>query len=310
MKKTKVRLWGALYQGTILIAFLLITKLCVAGSSYLMLDAQRSDYIQGMNGESVSLIVGHYAADIRLMPEANPIVLGVGNAKLFFTSLFRQYDNIRYTREKTRLLEMEGYIAEIGVYRFEAKNGEGIERKVEGSYVNLWQIDGVRYRLIADIWNFDHGIDFKHEMQFNQVPSVVTALQGHVPINTPMALELAAYGALSDLTIPLRDGHVIGQFYADDAMILSNYRAPIIGGEAIRAHWLEYAKKLASFETLQSRSDKIIPAGEYVIQFASHIAAWRSETATGVSTGKHLRIWKRQTHGGIRTLVLISAYDG
>jgi ketosteroid isomerase-like protein len=173
----------------------------------------------------------------------------------------------------------------------------------------LWDTTNNRAALLTDIWNYDHAIDFKEELIFAEIPSTVTALEAHLPINTPVLFELAAYGALSDITVPLRDDKVLVQFYAHDAKIMSNYRPIIEGMNAIKDYWSEHAKALASFEKLQSRTDKVEQAGGFTLHYGSHIANWRSDEYSGVSTGKHLRIWRREPDGILKTYVLISAYD-
>lgn len=272
-------------------------------------DVKRAAYSKGMMTEDSQLLAQYYADDIRLMPEANPTILGKTNAQLFFAALFVRFDVTAYQRVQTDVVIMDDHRAEIGNFELKMTNSQGKEYDINGKYMMIWRLDASEFKLTADIWNFDGWIDHHGELTFRNVPSTVLALEQHLPINTPILFELAAYGVLADHTVPMRDASVLTQFYSDDAIVLPNNRSMIRGLQAIRDYWDVHVNELPGFEKLQSRTNKVEVLGQYVLQYSSHIASWRSGENSGVSTGKHIRIWQRVPQGGLKTRVLISAYD-
>jgi hypothetical protein len=63
------------------------------------------------------------------------------------------------------------------------------------------------------------------------------------------------------------------------------------------------------FEKLDVRNDRIDDLGNYVIEYASHIAIIRSGDFSGVSTGKDLAIWRREPNGALKIFRHITMYD-
>lgn len=271
---------------------------------------QRSDYINGMLTENAQLIIKHYDESAELVLQANPTITGVTNAKFYFEALFREFEVEAYERTVSDILDMGPKKAETGNYSLRIKNPEGVVRTLTGSYLTIWKApDNNVPKLELDFWNFDHHIDFSNELQFKSVPSTITAFEAHLPITSPASMELAAYGALINETVLVRDGAVLSQFYTHDGVILRNSNPPIIGIENIEKYWLKHAREIASFEGLQQRTVKLEELGKYIIEHSAHIAIWRSGEHSGVNTGKHIRIWVRQPDGRIKTRILASAYD-
>lgn len=67
-----------------------------------------------------------------------------------------------------------------------------------GKYMNLWERSDARaIKQIADIWNYNHHIDFVDELKLMPVPGRVIAHKSHLPFDTPATFELAAYRALA-----------------------------------------------------------------------------------------------------------------
>lgn len=298
---------------SILIYLWLLTTAHVTSASSDIMNKHFQDQIDGyekaIRQEKLKQVAQYFADDIRLMPEANPTILGKTHATHFFDQLFSTFQILDYKRTLVDTLDISNHKVVLGNYFLAIRNAEGKRYNIHGKYLNLWRNEKNAFELITDVWNFDQWFDHDGQLSFKKVPSTITALEAHLPVDTPLRFDLAAYHALSDLTIPLRDAPVIAQFYAQDALVLANFKPLIKGSEAINTYWKAHIKELAGFEKLQSRTDKILDFDDYVIEYASHIANWRNGINSGVNTGKHFRIWKRMPHGGLRVYVLISAYD-
>jgi ketosteroid isomerase-like protein len=310
MKILYMKYW--LIVSVCFVLFLLGPNTCadVSPSISDLLDKQRSNYIKAMQTQNSRLMSQYYASDVRLMPEANPTIMQKENALIYFNAFFQRFDIKRYNREKIEVLDMGRFISEMGQFELEMTNSHNSPRLLKGHYMNLFekQQDG-QLLLSADIWNYSHGIDFRDELTFAVVPSKRMALEAHVPVKSATEFELAAYMVLMDDIIPRRNGDIWAQFFSDEAINISQYH-PLVSG---RAQLDDYVKKhvmeIPSLEKLQNRSDRIEDLGKYVIQFGTGIAFWQSGDNSGVSTAKHLRIWRREAQGGLKIYRSIGAYD-
>lgn len=296
------------------IQFFLVLTLFIAttANAFAELTSEQitTDYVNGIRNENVDLITKHYTDSTRLMIQANPSIVGQTNAKAYFSALFNEFEISKYTRRMTEVVDMGSHQAEVGNYFMSMKNSKGEQRELVGSYLLLRQVSKSGQNIImADVWNFNQEIGFSDELSFENVPSVVTALEAHLPINSPVSFELAAYSTLMSESVTLRDPKVLSQFYSENATILPNSKPPINGINNIQTYWDKHINEIVSLEGLLNRTVKIEDLGKFIIQYSAHIAAWRSGQYSGVSTGKHLRIWERQADGRIKTRILISAYD-
>jgi ketosteroid isomerase-like protein len=146
-------------------------------------------------------------------------------------------------------------------------------------------------------------------MRFATVPSVRAAFEPNVPVKGGLSFELAALHALSEVAISEHDGAIWSQFFADDAVLLSNQGTMTEGKVAIAAYLAAHAKELPIFEKLDIRNDRIDPAGRYIIEYASHVANWRNGDSSGVNTGKNISIWRREPDGSLKMFCQIGMYD-
>lgn len=271
---------------------------------------KRQAHVNAIKNENLKQALRHYASDVRLMPEANLTILGKSNAEAYFTQFFKRFDIKNYSSDTITTIEMQGYVLDIGNFNLEITNSTGNLRTLAGNYADLWQLDHKgKLSLIASIWTYTHWPDFKEELQFPLQGAVNTSFGQQVPLNNSASLELEAYNLLNTAAVLQRDASTLSNMYSDDGIIIPNYNETIIGRENIYNYWAKHAAELPMFEKLDNSSDKIIDLGEHVIQFASHLAIYRTDSYSGVSTGKHLRIWERGNDGRLKITFSISAYD-
>lgn len=271
---------------------------------------KRLSYINALLQQDTQGITKLFNENGELLVQANPTFKQPTNIAAYFTSLFERFVPLAYTREPFYWLDMADKTAELGHYHLQLRNTKSTVHSIKGSYMTIWN-NGLSETpsIDTELWNFDHNVDFVEELKFKNVPSVVTAFEPHLPINSAENIELAAYSALIKDAVLLRDNVILTQLYAPDGIILRNSNSPILGFEDIDAYWQKHAQEIASMEGLQQRTTKIEELGNFLIQHSSHIAVWRSGEYSGVNTGKHIRIWERQQDGRIKVRVLASAYD-
>lgn len=302
---------------TLFIACVLMSAntLCSASSSLdtqtlSKLEQARTNYIKGVMRENTSTLLMHHALSVRIMPEANPTIFGKANAELYFKALFKRFDVKGYNKSPMNFIDMGTKVAEIGAFDLEMQTKGGEERKLSGHYVNLWQRnDSGNWEIHTDVWNFNHWPAFKEELVFAGIPSVVTAMQAKVPIDSPQSFEIAAYEAINQHGVRIGDPDIVSFKFNDSAHYFPNFQPALIGKPAIAEWWKQHMKELPLLDAVHNRSDAIETLGRYTIQHSSHIVAWRSGEHSGGSTGKHLKIWERQDDGILRAILFIAAYD-
>ncbi len=135
------------------------------------------------------------------------------------------------------------------------------------------------------------------------------AYQAHVPVNSTISFELAALNQLMETSFTQHDARLHAQFYADDSMFIYSYNPIYEGREALDAFFAQHMKEMPVFEKLDNRTDRIEHLGTYIIEYASHIANWRNNESSGVSTGKNVRIWRRAPDHSLKIYRQMAMYD-
>jgi hypothetical protein len=113
-----------------------------------------------------------------------------------------------------------------------------------------------------------------------------------------------------EATIMQHDAKIWSQFYSDDGMFLYS-RHPVYKGRKALDEFLEKHVKedMPIFEKLDIRNDQIDDLGDYVIEYASHIANWRKGEYSGINTGKDIRIWRRGVDCSLKIFRAMGMYD-
>jgi ketosteroid isomerase-like protein len=275
------------------------------------LDRFRADYVKSVLEGRPELSSPYYAERVRLMPEFQKTILGKANATAYDLAFAARFAVHEFRRDVVEIVELGSRLMESGTFHLKMsvkKSGE--PRELTGKYLDIWeQTEGGTPLLVTSAWNHDRAIDFSDELRFSEVPSVQMALQARLPVHDRISFELAAFNRLLESAIIQHDGGLWSQFYADDVVMLANYSARHVGKKAVDAYIADHVKELPVFEKLDIRNDRIEQSGQYVIEYASHVANWRNGDSSGVSTGKNIRIWRREADGALRIIRQIGMYD-
>jgi ketosteroid isomerase-like protein len=272
------------------------------------LDRFEAAYKQIMSEDRAERILPFYSDKVRVMPEYHGTLFGATNARLYFNAFFERFDVEGYERGRLKAFDLGARIVDVG--RFKMKLASGTDtHELTGKYAEVWRNTSGQLSLLAQTWNYDSYPAIANELRFANVPSVRTAFEPHVPVKDALSFELAALNKLQEAAIKEKDANVWAQFYANDALLLMNHGLAYDGRSAIDKYLNDHAAEMPVFEKLDIRHDEIDPIGTHVIDYASHIAVWRSGESSGVNTGKNIRIWRREPHGGLKVIVQIGTYD-
>ena len=270
----------------------------------------RNDYCQSLKNKVTAGLDQYLSENIRLMPEFQKTIVGRNNVIAYWVNFVARFDIEISTRAETEILDLGDRIFETGVSVLKMKlRNSGKVRELKGKYIDLWEKTDDRIQLITSAWNYDHAIDFHNELRFIDVPCVNVALEPHVPVKDPVSFELAALNRLMESVITQHDAAIWSQFYSDDGSFLYTGTLPVQGRKAIDEFFVQHAKDLPVFEKLDIRNDRIDELGEYIIEYASHIAIWRRNEYSGMNLGKDLRVWRREPNGSLKIFRHIGMYD-
>lgn len=279
--------------------------------NYTFLENFNRDYEKAMLESNPDLLTKYWAEDIRLMPEFQKTVMGKTNAEKYQDAFIDRFDILEYSRKKLETLDLNSRIVEFGTFTMTLKLKEnGSKYSIQGNYGNIWKVtDDNDPRLITEAWLYSKKVDCAQYLIFDDVPVVNIALESHLPVNSSISFELAAINKLKESFITQHDKNLWSQLYTDESRLFYSNNPVYTGKKEIDAFLEEHVKYLPVFEKLDIRTDRIDVLGEYIIEYASHIAIVKDGDWSGVGTGKNFIIWKRQPDCSLKIYRSMAMYD-
>ena len=267
-------------------------------------------YQASMLTEKPDLLKEFQAEEVYLMPEFQQTLIGHDNVLSYYQAYFDRFDIDTYESDIYELLDLGEKVFELSTFRLSISS-DTQTHTLRGKCVRIWTYAGEGLlRLETEAWNYNHYLDFANELRFNLPYATHLAMEAHVPIQDAVSFEIAALHGLAEKVITQGNAEVWSQFYADDGMFIYSFNPIHHKRKQLNAFFEQHVKDLPVFENLEIRAHKIEDLNNgYVIELASHIACWRNETASGVSTGKNIRVWRREPNGSLKTFRQIAMYN-
>lgn len=286
-------------------------ELAVSAAHRAMLERFGRDHRQAFLRGNVALLAPYWADGVRVMPEYHPTLMNKADAASYYRALFEHFTVTACDRTPLGAMDLGPKVVEIGRFSLTlGVRGQAEAHDATGKYLEIWdKTAGGGLALATVAWNFDRYPPFAQELRFTGLAGVRQAMQAHLPIDDPLTLDLAALLKIHELAVVEGNHRVWTMLYADDAVLLPNHHAAIEGREAIAGYLAAHEKELPVFEKLDLRHDRIDDLGRFAIEYGSHVANWRQGDSSGVNTGKAIRVWRRESHGGLRVLWSIAMYD-
>lgn len=256
-------------------------------------------------------IVQPLSEAFRLLPAYQKAVLGKADAANYYRAYLKRFTVSAYARQPLEVTDIGQRVIEIGRFTMTvALRGSAETHALAGKYMDLWEKSKAgKLELNTAAWNHDEYPKIADQLRFADVPSVHMALQARVPIAAGVSLELAALQKLQESTLIQHDGKTWALFYADDAILLANHGGVVSGRKALDQYTVEHANAFPVFEKLDLRTHRIDDLREYVIEYASGVANWKVGESSGVSLGKNIIVWRRESGGTLKIWRSISMYD-
>lgn len=277
-----------------------------------ILDRFRAEYRTAFVRGDVRSLSDAYAEQVRVMPEYHPTLFGRNELQQYHRAFAQRFVVREYARDSYKIWKLGSRVIEIGQFKWQlSRRADGRSQELTGKYMDVWHRSGNGVlRLHAQTWNLDRYPGDQADFRFRDVPGTRTALEAHLPVKDELTFELEALNRMQEVAISEHDERIWQQFFADDAVLLPNHGPLADGAAAITTYIEHHAKGLPVFEKLDIRHDAVDRIDDrYVIDYASHVANWRHGDASGVSTGKNIRIWRREPQGGLKLIAQIGTYD-
>jgi ketosteroid isomerase-like protein len=270
----------------------------------------RADFCAMLTSKKTEGIVSYLSENVRLMPEIQKTIIGKVHAMSYWSAFIKRFEVNACVRTETETLDLGGQLFETGTWSLKLKlKATGKAYELNGKYVDLWDATNDKLLLVTSAWNYNHATEIGNDLRFEGLTTVNVAFNQHLPVNDAVSFELAALNRLMETTITQHDATIWKQFYSDDASFFYSANAPLRGRKALDAFMDEHVKQLPVFEKLDIRNDRIETFGNFVIEYASHIAIVRNGEWSGVFTGKDLAIWRREKSGALKIFRHIAMYD-
>jgi ketosteroid isomerase-like protein len=275
------------------------------------LDDFRSAYRKGVLGENREQMMDYFDDGVRLMPEFQLTIMGKRNTALYYATFSSRFQVDDYRREVKERLDIGPRVVEIGTLSMKlVLRSTRQEYRLEGKYMDLWRrSEAGELTVVAQAWNYSHPVEYSEQLKFPEVPAVNVAFQPHLTIDSRIRFEIAALNELLVAVVSHHDARIWSQFYADDGMFIYSGNPIYAGRKAIDAFLEKHAAAMPIFEKLDCRNDRIDDFGNYVVEYASHIANWRNGDSSGVNTGKAITIWRREKEGSLKIFRGMAMYD-
>lgn len=271
----------------------------------------RDDYAQSLRHKKPGLLAAYYAQNVRLMPEFQHTVMGKKDALAYQEAFTGRFDVQQTDRAPLETLDLGTRVVELGTFTTTLTHRQtGRKYTLAGKYQNLWEKPAPgKLALVTEAWNYNHPVPFADLLRFGTVPAVQVAYQAHVPVNSNISFELAALNGLMEAAFTQHDANLSSRFFTDDAAFIYSSNPIYRGRQALDAFFVQHMREMPVFEQLDCRTDRIDVLDGYVVEYASHIAHWRNGEASGINTGKNLRIWRREGDGSLKLFRQMAMYD-
>lgn len=275
------------------------------------LNTFRTDYISSMREAKPDKLAVQYATAIRLMPEFQKTIKGKTNVLAYHKAFFARFEILEYSRDPLEVLDLGSRVVETGLFRTLIKSKKtGLIHELLGKYQAFWEKqEGGKLAMLTEAWNYNQYLEIADQLRFGKVPAVHIALEGHLPIRNNISFELAALNRLQEMVIVQHDAALWSQFYTEDVKLIYSNHPMYEGKNKVYEFLAEHVKQMPVFEKLDIRNDQIDDLGDYVIEYASHIAIYRHGDHSGTNTGKDIRIWRREPNGSLKIFRQMAMYD-
>jgi len=253
-----------------------------------------------------------YAKHARIMPQFQSAILGQEFIDNYYTAFLNRFKVIAYDKKVIEILDLGEVIIETGEFNMDINNlNTHINTSLSGYYRNVWQkITDDKIEIIAEAWNYNHWVDIAKELTFPNLPSLPLSTISSQKKKAQINQILENKNRLTEEVVTNHDATKWKKMFSEDASYIYSYAPIFLGKKAVDHHIEAHCKGLPRFDSLSVNHHNYEVFGEYVLVFGHHYAIVTSDNYRDlVSTGKDLKIFRKQTNGDYKIFRQMAMYD-
>lgn len=281
-----------------------------AATEVILPDTIATAFTSALREGDASMLITQAGDEVWLLPPYSPSLAGAENLRDYFAHFSRTFAVESYSRSPLERLDLGSRKVEHGVFHLTlVERASGNRHELAGKYQDMWVATPRGLRLSHLAWNFDRWPPIADALRFRSESGRILSYEPHLPVDSDLSLEINALAKFHEDAVREHDVALWTLLYAEDAILFANNGPLAQGRSAIRAYFDTHVPDLPIFEKLDLRTYRIDDLGDYVVEFAGHIAIWRNGASSGVGTGKGTRIWHRSPSGQLKIIRSIGMYD-
>ncbi len=248
-----------------------------------------------------------YSPDAISMREYQPLLQGIEEIEAYYTEIFSRQRIKHFERSIKEVVSMDSAILEIGTFAKEFLNESDSVRLFEGKYWNVWRpLPNGELKLVGEAHGYFHPVQHPEELVMQRSGlSRKTKLE---PI-TDAPLELKAYNALMETAVRNRDGVLRAEFFADDGQFMPFADTTKTGMNELRPYLIQYNSGDVSIPSISVATYQYENQGEYILEYPIFEVTWEVQGFSGFTSGKGIRLWKRQKDRSLKIYREIGCHD-
>lgn len=244
------------------------------------------------------------------MPEYQPTLIGIDQLQAFYKELFHR-QNIRiFKRTPDEFIDLDSIVIELGNFRkeFTMPHNDSLITQ-QGKYGFVWKRspDG-KFKITAETSGFFHPIE-------NPETLVVRKLIPEKPVayrEEKIPLELRAYNALMENYVARSgSGALRSEFFTDDGKFFPFAHPTLSGISEIKPYLIKYDTHGPGFkfDSISVWTFHYENHNDYLLEYSKFFVRWSTPDATGGTSGKGIRIWKRQRDHSLKLFREIGTHN-
>ena len=232
-----------------------------------------------------------------LMADYQSELKGIDNISRYYDSLFLNNSISDYQMTSHELFDFGNTVVDIGNFQWLRE-----KRNESGKYWNVWKKDVTgTYRLFTQAFGFFHKIDTPTLLSFK-----ISSMKLREDTSS---FELQAYNALMEKAVRERSGMLRTEFFTDDAIFYPFEDSPKVSKKVLLPYLIAYNSGDVTIPSIKIFTTYQASFGEYILEYNGFNVDWQSGNYQGSTTGKGVRIWRRQPNGSLKILREIGLHD-
>ncbi|MDB4292981.1 hypothetical protein N9954_06185 [Maribacter sp.] len=270
----------------------------------LQLESLKEASIKAAITKDFGKIEKQYTDDAILMAEYQPTIEGRETIALYYNEIFKRQQIKSYTKEITEIINLDSTFIEIGIFKKVFLEADTDTEQVQnGKYWNTWALaKNDSLKLKGEAFGFFHPIENPNSLLVD-LPENGRQAANNVP------LELRAYRALGEKGVQERDGILRAEMYSHDGKFMPFADTTKTGMSELQPYLIAYNSGNVKIDSIHTYTHRYENHQDYILEYSKFYVSWQVPNFSGVTTGKGVRIWKREEDNTLRIFRQLGSHN-